>query len=40
MCKSYKWTGAGLARKKPWSELKSLGKKRRITRKDIGDDDG
>ena len=38
MCKGYKFRDLGQAQRKPWSELRRLGKSRRVTRHDLGDD--
>lgn len=37
LCKSHKHAGHGDAVRMPWSALKQLGKKRRISRKDHSD---
>lgn len=37
MCGMHKLKGASRASKTPWSALKKLGKKRRVSRKDLGD---
>jgi hypothetical protein len=37
MCKPYKFKDAGQANRKPWAELRTLGKKRRISRHELGD---
>ncbi|MBO3751185.1 hypothetical protein J5X84_34360 [Streptosporangiaceae bacterium NEAU-GS5] len=38
-CNPHKLKGAGRAEKEPWKVLRKLGKKRRVTRGDIGLDD-
>lgn len=38
MCKDYKFKDLGQARRKPFSELRALGKKRRISRHEINED--
>ncbi len=37
MCKPNKFKDNGQAERKTWPELRKLGKKRRVTRKDLGD---
>ncbi len=37
MCKDYKFRDLGQARRKPIGELRKIGKKRRVSRGDLGD---
>lgn len=37
MCKGYKHRDAGQSVRKPWSELRKIGKKRRVSRHDVHD---
>lgn len=39
MCKDYKFKDAGQAQRKPWTELKKMGKKSRVSRHDLSDQD-
>jgi len=38
MCKSHKILGQGDAKRMPWPVLRSMGKRRRVSRKDVPDD--
>jgi hypothetical protein len=35
LCKPYKFRDLGQAERKPWSELRKLGKRRRVARHDL-----
>lgn len=37
MCKSYKFKDGSQSSRKPFSELRSIGKSRRVSRHDVGD---
>lgn len=37
LCKPYKHAGCGQAQRKSWGDLRSIGKKRRVSRHDLGD---
>lgn len=37
MCKPHKQAKNGQAARKPWPELRKIGKKRRVSRHDLGD---
>jgi hypothetical protein len=37
MCKPHKIRGHGRAQREPWAVLKKIGKRRRVSRGDIGD---
>ena len=39
MCKPYKFLDAPQAQRKPWAELRYLGKRKRVSRHDLGQDD-
>ncbi len=39
LCKPHKNRRDGQAVRKPFSELRKLGKRRRVSRRDLGDDD-
>jgi len=36
LCKPYKMRTEGQAKRKPWAELRALGKRRRVARHDLG----
>lgn len=38
LCKSYKFRDAGQSERKPFSELRKIGKLRRVSRHDLHDD--
>ena len=37
MCKPYKFKDASMAERRPWRDLRAIGKRRRVTRHDAGD---
>lgn len=39
LCKPYKFKDAGQAERKPWAELRAMGKRRRVSRHDITTED-
>ena len=39
MCKPYKFKDHGQAERKPWAELRYLGKRKRVSRHDLGLED-
>jgi len=39
MCKDYKFKDAGQGRRKPFAELRRIGKRKRVTRHEIPEDE-